>query len=235
VPLIDIQDVAMKYDMIQVAKAVCRDRIRPQRELLPSSLLSLIRSRVPQNEDMYLAAINIFTSSENEAVDMVDVGLVTKLQYDFLLRYRDECRARAVAVASPPHNHWTWLSPRYNWFGTDVKHDCNRGGNIFIASVQGKSMMRYWWREYTNEAERRLAKRPWGATVASGDFFDEALKEGSRCRVCKKDLDHDFRQFTGLFASKIDDAVSQARYRSSLSANVANLNFRHRLYSRTYN
>jgi BTB/POZ domain len=235
VPLTDIQNLAIKYDMITVARAVCRDRIRLEREFPPSGMLGVIRQKVGQNEDMYIAAINIFTSSENEAVEMVDLGLVTLSQYDSLLRYRDECRARAVAVASPPHNHWTWMSPRYNWFRTDVEHDCNRGGNIFIANVHGKSMMRFWWREYTYEAGRRLAKRPWGVTVTSGDFFDVALKEGSRCRVCKKDLDQDFRQFTGLFASKIDDAVSQARYRSFLFGNVSNLNFRHRLYSRTYN
>src|SRR6266511_618194 len=105
------------------------------------------------------------------------------------------------------------MSPRYNWFRTDVEHDCNRGGNISIASVQGKSMMRHWWRSYIYEAKNRLEKRPWGATVTSGDFFDKALEEGSRCRVCREDLNYDFRQFTNLLAREIDDAVSKARYR----------------------
>jgi hypothetical protein len=237
VPLIDIQNLAMKYDMMTVARAVCRDRIRLECEFPPYRMLGLIRQRVGQNEDLYLATINMFTSSENdsELVEMVDLGLVTQSQYDSLLRYRDECRARADAVAYPPHNHWKWMSPRYQWFRTDVEHDCNRGGNIFIASVQGKSMMRSWWREYTGEAGRRLAKRPWGVTVTSGDFFDKALREGSRCRVCKENLDHDFREFTSLFASVIDDEVSQASYHSSLVGNVSNLKFWHaRLYSRTY-
>ena len=145
--------------------------------------------------------------------------LFIEVEYDSLQRYRDECRARAVAIAHPPHYNFTWMSPEYNWFNTDVEHECNRGGNIFIASVQGKSMMRYWWREYMYEAKRRLAMRPWGTTVTRGDFYDQALQDGSKCRECKKNLDHDFKQFTDVFASKINEAVSQARlgYQSCLS------------------
>ena len=162
---------------------------------------------------------------------MVDLGLVTQPQYDSLLRYRDKCRAKAGEIASPPHNHYTWMSPEYNWFNDydgfhDKEHDltCNKGGNIYIANVHGK---RSWWRDYIYEAQRRLAKRPWGTTVTSGDFFDQALVNGSKCRGCKKNLDHDFRQFTNIFAGKIDDAVSQARYLSCLSVLTTNVKFRH--------
>jgi hypothetical protein len=211
-PFIDIQDLQKKYGPWEITVDIYRDRIRLEREFPPPRMLDLIARRVVQDGDMYFAAISIFASSENEAEEMIDLGLVTQPQYNSLLRYRDECRARAVAVASPPHNHFTWMSPEYNWFNTNEEHDCNRGGNIFIANVQGKSMMRFWWREYIYEASRGLRERPWGTTVTSGDFFEKALVEGSKCRVCKKDLDRDFRQFADVFASKINDAVSQARY-----------------------
>ena len=232
-PLTDIRDLEMKHGEITVASY--RDRIRLERKFPFPCMLDLIKRRVGQ--DLYLAAISIFTSSKNEAVEMVDLGLVTQSQYNSLLRYRDRCRSEAVEVASPsPHYRFKWMSQRYNWFRTDVEHDCNRGGNIFIGNIQGKSTMRYWWREYMNEAELLLAKRPWGATVTSGDFFDQALRDGSRCRVCRENLDHDFRQFTNIFASKIDDAVSEARCPSRLSVWCTNINFWHRfnLYSRTY-
>ena len=207
-PLVDIQDLEMEHG--EITAAIYRDRTRLKREFPFPAMLDLIRQKIGQDEDMYLAAISIFTSPGNEAEELVDLGLVTQSQYNSLLRCRDECRDSAAAVAYPPYYHFTWMSPSYNWFKTDVEHDCNRGGNIFIANVSGKSMMRYWWREYMYEAKRRLAKRPWGATVTSGDFFDQALVSGSRCKVCKENLDHDFRQFTDIFAMKINDAVSQA-------------------------
>ena len=216
----------MKYKMKTADRAIY-DRILLGREF-PPYMLDVIRERIrqeSQDESVYLAAISIFTSSENEAEEMADLDLVTQSQYNSLLRYRDECRKRAVAVASPPHNHFTWMSPEYNWFRVNEEHDCNRGGNIFIANVQGKSMMRYWWREYIYEAKSQLAKRPWGGTVTSGDFFDKALEDGSRCRVCRKDLEHDFRQFTDIFAKQIDDAVSQARCHNCLSGSVLTSNF----------
>jgi len=58
-----------------------------------------------------------------------------------------------------------------------------------------------------------IGKAALGETVTWGDFFDKALKAGSRCRVCREGLDYDFRQFADLFAREIDDAVSQARCR----------------------
>jgi len=64
-------------------------------------MLDAIRQTVGQDEDMYLAAANIFTSSENEAKEMVDVGLVNQAQFDSLVRYRDECRVSAERVVSP--------------------------------------------------------------------------------------------------------------------------------------
>jgi len=218
--LIDVQNLAMKYKMITVARDVYRDRIRLGRKPPSSHMLDVIRRQVKQNADMYSAATNIFICSE-EAAEMVDLGIVNQAQLDSLVRYRDKCCARAVGVASPENNHFTWMSPEYNWFTTDIdidiEHDrnCSKGGSIYIANVSGKSRTRYWWREYMYEAARRLAKRPWGATVTSEDFFDQALGRGSRCRVCKEGLDCDFRQFTELFAREIDKAVSEARCRTS--------------------
>jgi len=155
VPLIDIQNLAMKYDMIPVARAVYRNRIQLERELPPSRMLDTIRQWVGQDEDMYLAAANIFTFSEDEMVEMVDVGLVNKAQFDSLVRYRDGCRnsAVAVAVASPPYNHFTWIPQRYNWFRSDVEHDrnCTEGGYIFMANV--RLWTRYWWNSYMHEAD----------------------------------------------------------------------------------
>jgi len=213
VPLIDIQNLAMKYDMIPVVTAVYRDRIQLERELPPSRMLDTIRHWVGQDEDVYLATANIFTSPEDETVQMVDLGLVNKAQFNSLVRYRDECRNSAVAVASPPYNRFTWIPQRFNWFRTDVEHDrnCDTGGHIYIGNVQLRT--RYWWKCYMYEADILLAKRPWGETVTSGDFFGRALKAGSRCGVCREGLAHDFRQFTDLFAREIDDAVSQARHR----------------------
>ncbi len=196
--IIDIQNLAMKYDMTPVIKTIYRDRIQLEHELPSSRMLDTIRQRIGHDEDMYLAAANIFTPPEDETIEMVDLGLVDQAQFDALVRYRDDCRASAVQVASPPHGHFTWMSSTYNWFRDDVEHGCScqRGGNIYIANVSGKSMTRHWWRSYIYEAESRLAKRPWGATVTRGDFFDMALKAGAQCRVCREDLDRDFRQFT---------------------------------------
>jgi len=209
-PFIDIHNLEMEYGTQEITVDIYKDRIRLKREFPPPRMLEVIKQKFRHDdEDMYLAAISIFASSGKEAEEMIELGLVTQSQYDTLLRYRDQCRARAVAVASPPHFHFTWMSPEYNWFNTNEEHDCNRGGNIFIASVQGKSMMRFWWREYIYEAGRRLRERPWGTTVTSGDFFDKALADGSKCRVCKKNLDRDFRQFADAFASEIEKAVSQ--------------------------
>ena len=213
VPLIEIQNLAMKYDMTPVVKAIYRDRIRLERVLPPSRMLDTIRQRVGQDEDMYFAAANIFISPEDEMIEMVDLGLVNKAQFDSLVRYRDDCRASAIAVASPPYNRFTWIPQRYNWFRTDLEHDstCDESGYISMANV--RLWTRLWWMFYMYEADIWLAKRPWGETVTSGDFFDRALKAGSRCRVCREGLDDDFRQFTNLFAREIDDAVSRVRYR----------------------
>ncbi|KAF8230831.1 hypothetical protein L208DRAFT_1049134, partial [Tricholoma matsutake] len=134
----------------------------------------------------------------------VDLGLVTQAQFDSLVRYREPGQLRLHVLHI---FHFTWMSPRYNWFREDVEHNCNKSGSLFIASVQGKSMMRHWWNQYICKSRVRLNKRPWVETFASGDFFDKALKDGSLCTVCQKDLDRDFRQFTNLFASTIDDAV----------------------------
>jgi hypothetical protein len=226
VRLIDVQQLAVKYDMLSVAKAVYRDRSLLEREPLPSHMLDMIREKFRQDhEDMFLAATNIFTAfEEDEEEEMVDIGLVSKAQLDALKRYRGDCRTAAVAVARPQYSHFTWMDPTYNWFRSDVAHTtgrtCNMAGGIFIASVTGKMMTRYWWRSYIDAAVYRLEKRPWGSTVTSGDFFDTALKEASCCDVCGHDLDYDFRYFTEIFAAEIDSAVSQARYHVFLSGDV---------------
>jgi len=67
--IIDILNLAMKYDMTPVIKAIYRDRIQLERELPPSRMLDTIRQRVGQNEDIYLAAANIFTPPEDETID----------------------------------------------------------------------------------------------------------------------------------------------------------------------
>ncbi len=221
-PLIDVQNLAIKYDMRPVARAVYRDRIRLERDLplFPSDMLSVIRQWVGQDEDVCLAAAITFTYENEVPKEMVDVDLVTQTQFDSLVRYRKDCCAKAVSVASPEYTHFTWMSPTYNWFRPDMEHDnnCKLGGKIFIASVEGKLRTRDWWMSYISKAKSRLEMRPWGSTVTSGDFFDQALKEGSQCSCCEENLDRDFRQFTNIFAREIDNAVSQARYRILLSA-----------------
>jgi len=227
VPLIDIQNLAIKYDMVSVAKAVYKDRIRLERELPPSSMLDVIWQKVGQDEDMYLAAAHIFTASANEEEEMVELGLVSKERLAYLKRYQKLCCDAAVRVASPPHGHYRWMDSTYHWF-QPVGHslDCYRAGitNIFMGYIHERTTRDWWWL-YMSKAKSRLAKRPWGSTVTSGDFFDKALQEASRCDVCGKDLKRDFGRFTEQFARQIDSAVSYARFRISSSGNVTNFKF----------
>jgi hypothetical protein len=123
VPLMDIHNLAMKYDMMLVVKAVYKDRIRLGCDLPPPCILDAIRKRVGEDEDLYLAAAKILTCPESEAEEMVDLGLVNQAQLASLIRYRDECRAVAIRVASPPHDHFRWISQTYNWFTEDSGHD----------------------------------------------------------------------------------------------------------------
>jgi len=211
VALVDIQKLAMKYEISVVAKEVYKNRIKQDRKLT-------IMRKIGQDEDMYLAAATILTCPENEAAEMVEVGLVSQEQFDSLLQYRDECRAKAGLVAQPEHGHFKWMSPRYKWVGYhEGDRGCDRGGTIFIGNISGKIMMRRWWWLYMQEARRRLEKQPWGTTVKTGDFFDQALKAGARCKVCAEGLDHDFREFVDIFAREVDSAVSRARYRTTSS------------------
>jgi hypothetical protein len=59
--LVDIQKLAMKYDMISVAKAVYMDKIKQKRELPPSHILDVIRQVVGEDEDTFSAAVSIFS------------------------------------------------------------------------------------------------------------------------------------------------------------------------------
>lgn len=58
-------------------------------------------------------------------------------------------------------------------------------------------------------ASDELKKRPCGSAVQSGEIFERALKEGSRCRRCSSpDLGGQLKEFAALFAGEIDKAVS---------------------------
>ena len=74
-PFIDIQDMEMEHG--EITLAIYKDRILLEREFPPPSMLDLIRRRVGQDEDIYLAAISIFTSSGN-------------------LKWRPSCKARGI-------------------------------------------------------------------------------------------------------------------------------------------
>lgn len=226
VPLIDIQNLAIKYDMMSVAKAVYKDRIRLERELPSSSMVDVIRQKVRQDEDMFLAAAHIFTTSASEEEEMVELGLVSKAQLASLKRYKKDCCNAAVRVASPPHGHYRWMDSTYHWFRSDAAHDlnCYRYSNIFMGYIHERPI-RHWLWLYITEAKSRLAKRPWGSTVTSGDFFDMALQKASQCDVCRTNLKSDFGHFTERFARQIDSAVSDARFCISLSGNVTDLKF----------
>ena len=209
VPLLDVHNLAMKYDMMPVVKAVYKDRIRLEHDIPPPRILDAIRKSVGQDDDLYFAAARILTCAESETEEMIDLGLVNQAQLTSLLRYRDECRATAVRVAFPPHDHYKWISQTYNWFTEHSGHDCY-WGFIFIGYTHRRTIA-FWWWSYMCDAKRRLRVRPFGTTVMSGDFFGKALAAGARCRVCKKNLDRDFREFADLFAREVDRAVSKAR------------------------
>lgn len=214
VPLLDVHNLAMKYDMMPVVKAVYKDRIWLEHDIPPPPILDAIRKSVGQDDDLYHAAAKILTCAESEAEEMIDLGLVNQAQLTSLLRYRDECRATAVRVASPPHDHFKWIFQTYDWFTEHSGQDCcycHWGWPVvFIGYIHRRPITSWWW-SYMYDAKSRLRVRPFGSTVMSGDFFDKALAAGARCRVCKKNLDRDFREFVDLFAREVDRAVSQAR------------------------
>ena len=70
-------------------------------------------------------------------------------------------------------------------------------------------MTRTWWRQYICATRPELQKQPCGSVVQSGEIFERALKEGSRCRRCSSpDLGGQLKEFAALFAGEIDKAVS---------------------------
>jgi len=216
VRLPDLQRAAMKYQMYEVAKRILSERTRGIPDIIPPIMLASIEQNIGQNGDAHLAAVFTMLFPDDNSDDVVDIGLITKAQVDSLLAYQRNCVAAAVKVASPAHGHYTWMSEvwtRSNWFKDGGgEHDCNRGGNIYIGNTQGKWVMRYWWREYMYAARDELQKRPCGSAVQSGEIFERALKDGSRCRKCSSaDLGRQLREFAALFAGEIDNAVSSVQ------------------------
>ncbi|KAM6490070.1 hypothetical protein JOM56_014482 [Amanita muscaria] len=212
VRLPELQRAAMKYQLYEVAKRILKERTRGIPNIIPPTMLASIEKNI--NSDARLAAVFTMSFPDDNSDDVVDMGLITKAQADSLLTYQRNCVAAAVKVASPDHGHYKWMSEvwtRSNWFkddGGEHEHCCNRGGNIYIGNTHGKWMMRHWWREYMYAARDELQKQPCGSAVLSGEIFQRALKEGSRCRKCSPDLGSQLRVFAALFAGEIDKAVS---------------------------
>lgn len=216
VRLDEVQRVAMKYQMNQVAKRVLQERLRGKIDLIPPIMLTAIETKTGQNNDAHLAASSIMVFPDESTDTLVELELITKPQADSLQTYGKNCVAAAERVAIPPHKHYTWMSEewtRSNWFkderGEHGRGNCNKGRNIYIANTQGKWMMRYWWREYIYAAEKELRKRPCGSVVQQGKIFEEALKAGTQCEKCRPGMDKKLREFTVLFAGEIDQAVSK--------------------------
>jgi hypothetical protein len=217
VRLNEVQRVATKYQMNEVARRVLRERLQGKRDLIPPIVLSAIEMNTDQNTEARLAALSIMVFPGDEEKDnLVELELITKPQADSLQAYREECIRAAVNVAQPDHGHYKWMSEewtRSNWFkderGEHGRGNCNEGGNIFIASTQGKWMMRYWWRDYIYAAGNELKRRPYGLVVQHGKIFDQALKAGSQCEKCRLSIDEKLREFAALFAGEIDQAVSR--------------------------
>jgi len=80
-----------------------------------------------------------------------------------------------------------------------------------MGNVDGKVMVRSWWLKYMYAARGELGKRPYGPIVQSGEFVEQALKEGSNCERCRVNMDSQLREFTALFAGEVDRAVSSVR------------------------
>jgi hypothetical protein len=210
----EVQRLATKYQMYEVAKRILRERISGKVDLIPPIILAEIEKNTGRNNDAHLADMSIIGIPE-DTDDVADLELVTKVQFDSLLDYRKECVAAAVKVAGPDHGHYTWMSDDWTesiWFkddwGEHGRRNCNEGGWCYIGKTQGKWMKRYWWREYLYAAEEELKKRPYGLVVQGGEFFERALNDASKCSKCKEDVDNQFRRFAALFASEIDKAVS---------------------------
>jgi len=216
--LSEVQKIATKYQMFEVAKHILKERTRGKLNLIPPIMRTAIEENIGPNNDAHLAAVSIMSFPEDKD-DVMDLELLTNAQVDSLVTYQKECVKAAVEVAEPAHGHFTWMSEywtRKNWFkdgwGEHGRGNCNEGGHIYIGNTQGKWMMRYWWREYTHAATEELKKRPCGLVVqGGGDIFEQALKEGLRCGKCGPGLDTEFREFAALFASEIDIAVSSVK------------------------
>jgi len=114
----EVQRLATKYQMYEVAKCILRERIQRKVHLMPPIMLAEIEKNTGQNNDAHLAAMSIIVISE-ATDDVMDLELVTNVQLDSLLDYRKGCVAVAVKVAKPDDGHYTWMSDDWTdsiWF-----------------------------------------------------------------------------------------------------------------------
>jgi hypothetical protein len=210
----EVQRVAMKYEMGEVARRVLEQRVFRECHHIAPIMLDTIKQQTVGNDSLYLAALYAVLFP-TDPQDVVVLGLSTQSQFNAFLRYRKECGTAADRIASPQHNHYKWFSKAWdekNWFDDDLDHTngCGLGGNIYIGNLDGKWMTRRWWRDYIYAVCDELQKRPSGAVATSGKLFDEALQKGSNCRTCQLGLESDLREFAVIFGGEIDKAVKAA-------------------------
>lgn len=110
VRLPELQRVAMKYEMYEVAKRIIMERTRGISDTIPPIMLAAIEKKISQNSNARLAAIFTMLFPDDSSDDVVDIGLITRAQVDSLLAYRTNCIAAAVTVATPQYMHYMWIS-----------------------------------------------------------------------------------------------------------------------------
>ncbi|KAF8890826.1 hypothetical protein CPB84DRAFT_1749026 [Gymnopilus junonius] len=222
-PLMDrldeIERLADKYDMPRVQARILKEKVKDKINLVPFIMLSTIAQKTGQDTDAYFAAV--FVILFPDARDSVlDSGLLQVKQVDALKKYHSDCAAAAKGVASPIHDHYHWMTERWTettWFTGEHDDCCKRGGTIYMGDVSGKWMMRYWWRDYIYASREELKKWPCGRVVQQGELFDKAMKEGSMCSRCSRNLGPTFSDFASLFASEIDKKVSSVSLNMDLN------------------
>jgi len=211
--LLEVQSLAMKYEMEEVARRILKERICGVLDLIPPIMLDTIKQKAGQDDNILLAA-GCAILFPTERHDVIVPRLVTQSQFNALLRYHEKCGQAAQSVARPDYGHYNWASDawiRKRWFSEDHKHaeirSCEKAGTIYVGNVGGKFQTRRWWSDYMLTAWEELMERPSGSIVTSGQLFDEALRRGSACSTCRPGLNTGLREFAALFAGEVDKAV----------------------------
>lgn len=214
----EVVEVAEMYQLCEVTRRAMKERLRLAITPLSPTLLKEIRRVFSGDEDRSLAAEYAMKFPDYFGRVAIGYQMISYADLQAVNGYRQRCCKAAHRVGHPGVDHFDWIpdefTDNYGWFDDlcGSHSNCDSGPNCYFhhGDKNKRCKTRGWWHSYVHLVADEVAINP-DPSIAMQGWFDVALKRGSRCPICERNLEHLLTRFAAIFASRMDFAMAKVR------------------------